>query len=464
MFATPVHSFSKYPLAAQNMSNAATNGEYDASSSSCVLSSTRREDLRLGGSHKAAQSLRTAANSGDDISASSDLALSLDLPENQTPSLSRNSNDDDDDNHLLDYGPSEASYYWDASTMAPLSAVSAAAIARLRAYKPPPFPIWDRLPLSRRAAVLILLFADRRGDLRVVITMRAASLRNFSGHAAFPGGKADSLSETPYQIARREAWEEIGLPMDDNKLPSPFRIEPLCSLPCSLAKTELVVRPCVAFLHADRKTSSSKKVDYEVTADEAMIPRLDAKEVAAVFSAPFANFLRRADEEPREGDPPLPPGHWYDGRWINWQSDPWRVHNFHVPVHNQRVSKPRKVNRVLNKQPPAEELLEKKKYSSSSSSVDSPHNAHNGDEKEQEEQEEEKESIQRFLVWGMTGRILVDAARIAYAKEPEFEHNAHFGDEALIADLEDGGRGRLAKEKEKEKRGDDDNNGVDAKM
>lgn len=56
-----------------------------------------------------------------------------------------------------------------------------AAIARLRAYNPRPFPVWDRLPLSRRAAVLILLFADRKGDLRVVITMRALTLRSFSG-------------------------------------------------------------------------------------------------------------------------------------------------------------------------------------------------------------------------------------------------------------------------------------------
>lgn len=56
-----------------------------------------------------------------------------------------------------------------------------AAIARLRAYRPPPFPLWDKLPVGRRAAVLILLYADRRGDLRVVLTMRAASLRNFSG-------------------------------------------------------------------------------------------------------------------------------------------------------------------------------------------------------------------------------------------------------------------------------------------
>lgn len=43
----------------------------------------------------------------------------------------------------------------------------------------------------------MLLFADRWGDLRVVITMRSASLRSFSGHAALPGGKADGVDETP---------------------------------------------------------------------------------------------------------------------------------------------------------------------------------------------------------------------------------------------------------------------------
>lgn len=78
--------------------------------------------------------------------------------------------------------------------------MSQAAIARLRAYKPPPFPMWDKLPARKRAAVLILLYADRWGDLRVVITMRAASLRSFSGHAALPGGKADSTEETPCTI------------------------------------------------------------------------------------------------------------------------------------------------------------------------------------------------------------------------------------------------------------------------
>lgn len=61
--------------------------------------------------------------------------------------------------------------------MATLTPRSAAAIARLRAYTAPP-TAWGALPLTRRAAVLILLFADRRGELRVVLTMRANTLNN----------------------------------------------------------------------------------------------------------------------------------------------------------------------------------------------------------------------------------------------------------------------------------------------
>lgn len=49
------------------------------------------------------------------------------------------------------------------------------AIERLRAYVPPPTN-YAEVPLSRRAAVLILLYADRRGDLKVVLTMRAKTL------------------------------------------------------------------------------------------------------------------------------------------------------------------------------------------------------------------------------------------------------------------------------------------------
>ncbi|KAF9879242.1 NUDIX domain-containing protein [Colletotrichum karsti] len=316
--------------------------------------------------------------------------------------------DDAADNGVLILGDhdddfQEVTSYWDAEAMAPLNAVSAAAIARLRRYIPPPFPLWDRLPVSRRAAVLILLYADRRGDLRVVITMRAASLRSFSGHAAFPGGKADTVEETPYEIARREAWEEIGLPMDDARIPKPFKIEPLCYLPYNLARTELVVRPCVAFLHADEEPDEHPSPLVE----ERMIPRLDAKEVAAVFSAPFQNFLRARDPEKPHGRAPLPPGHWYDGNWIQWKEHPWRVHNFYVPVDDQRVTTP---GNAMEADHPQSNLAERL--------------------------EEEGEKGGRFKVWGLTAHMLVDAARIAYGKDPEFECNPHFGDEEIILQAE----------------------------
>lgn len=147
-------------------------------------------------------------------------------------------------------------------------------------------------------------------DLRVVITMRSANLRSFSGHAAFPGGKADTLEESPFEIARREASEEIGLPQNDSKIPSPFRIEHICHLPFSLARNAIAVRPCVAFLHNDSLGHADVQND--------MIPRLDAREVAAVFSAPFHNFLK-LEHEFREGDIlPKDPVDWYEGSWQEW--------------------------------------------------------------------------------------------------------------------------------------------------
>ncbi|KAH8812259.1 NUDIX hydrolase domain-like protein [Xylogone sp. PMI_703] len=311
--------------------------------------------------------------------------------------------------------------YFDSSAMAPLSAASAAAIARLRAYKPPPFShVWNNLPLSRRAAVLILLFADRRGDLRVVITMRAASLRSYSGHAAFPGGKADTLDETPFEIARREAWEEIGLPHDDSKIPKPFRIEHLCQLPFSLAKTALVVRPCVAFLHSDDKSGSPAG-----NVGESMIPRLDAKEVAAVFSAPFHNFLKKEDEV-RPGE--VLPGKgsdWYDGKWIQWHEGRWRLHHFFVPITNQKVAKPQVRE---GGQAAIAEVLE---------------------------EEEEAGRLERYKVWGMTGKMLVDCARIAYDEEPEFEYDPQLGNESMIETLFNDGKLRDKSRGEPEMTNDD---------
>ncbi|KAJ9226372.1 hypothetical protein DTO169C6_1100 [Paecilomyces variotii] len=246
------------------------------------------------------------------------------------------------------------------------------------------------------------------GDLRVVLTIRAKTLSSYAGQAALPGGRADSLEETPWQTARREAHEEIGLPDIDQRLPAPFRVEHLCELPANLARTELVVRPCVALLHSYDETTG-KNADPEVS----LIPRLDAREVAAVFTAPFHNFLMLRDEH-RVADgsqaPPGKPEDWYKGAWVDWHESEWRMHHFFVPISEKSVTKPRARSRDQN--------LAVSKL----------------------EEQEKSGQLNRYRVWGMTARILVDVARLAYDQEPEFEHNSEFGDEEMIAKLRKMGR------------------------
>lgn len=137
-------------------------------------------------------------------------------------------------------------------------------------------------------------------------------------------GRADSIDETPFQTARREAHEEIGLA---STLPRPFSVEHLCELPASLAKTELVVRPCVALLHSyDEETGENSDPE------ESLIPRLDAKEVAAVFTAPFRSFLHLREEDDddaqsdrdAEGGRRRDLGEWYQGAWTEWHQSTWR--------------------------------------------------------------------------------------------------------------------------------------------
>lgn len=141
----------------------------------------------------------------------------------------------------------------------------------------------------------------------------------------------------------------------------------------------------MAFLHSDDQIGNRA-----ASVEDSMIPRLDAKEVAAVFSAPFHNFLRAEDE--RRGGDNLPGKRkdWYSGSWTDWHEGRWRMHNFFVPINNQKVSKPKV--REGGQASIAEQL-----------------------------DEEEEVGLTRYKVWGMTARMLVDAARVAYGEEPEFE-------------------------------------------
>ncbi|KAF1840553.1 uncharacterized protein K460DRAFT_371753 [Cucurbitaria berberidis CBS 394.84] len=314
-----------------------------------------------------------------------------------------------------------------------LSQSSVQALNRLRTYTPPPTQ-WHNCPLTRRAAVLILLFPDRHGELKVVLTMRSTKLRSYAGQAALPGGKADTLEESPWHTARREAYEEIGLPMDEEKLRG-FKVEHLCELPANLAKTELGVRPCVAFLSPSSSTSSSSTSPQaeERSVEEKLIPRLDPKEVAAVFTAPFRSFLQKE----WTGDGPAPvqkngkPEKWYRGSWTDWHESRWRMHNFYIP-----------------RPPPSPVALLHNPSNTSTTSGPSlsPHKSPPGGD-DLHPESSALDDLTTFRVFGMTARILVDAARVAYGEEPEFEHNSHFGDEEMIGRLLK--MGRLSEEKKK---------------
>jgi len=148
-----------------------------------------------------------------------------------------------------------------------------------------------------------------------------------------------------------------------------------------------------------------------------MIPRLDPKEVAAVFTAPFHSFLRKEWDE-KYGAPPVQKDgrkeKFYRGAWTDWHESRWRMHNFYIP------------------RPPPSSPGSKVRSSESSS------RAQGGSEPEGDDPRPSPtalDDLTTFRVFGMTARILVDAARVAYGVEPEFEHNSHFGDEEVIGRL-----------------------------
>ncbi|KAG2012985.1 NUDIX hydrolase, variant 3 [Coprinopsis cinerea AmutBmut pab1-1] len=98
-----------------------------------------------------------------------------------------------------------------------------------------------QFPRSRMAAVLVALFVGRKGDLYVLLSRRSASLRTYAGDTSLPGGKVDPGDVSLEDTARREAFEEIGLPRDRKKVPL------LCVLEPFLA-AELIVTPVVVLI------------------------------------------------------------------------------------------------------------------------------------------------------------------------------------------------------------------------
>lgn len=62
-----------------------------------------------------------------------------------------------------------------------------------------------------QAAVLVPLFEDEDGHIRVILTKRPDTMPTHAGHIAFPGGRPHDGDDGPVATAIREAGEEVGI-------------------------------------------------------------------------------------------------------------------------------------------------------------------------------------------------------------------------------------------------------------
>ncbi|KAI6032370.1 hypothetical protein BKA83DRAFT_4213371 [Pisolithus microcarpus] len=157
-----------------------------------------------------------------------------------------------------------------------------------------------RFPRSQSAAVLVPLFVGRAGDVYVILSRRSSSLREYAGDTALPGGKVDPRDVTVEDTARREAFEETGLPQD------PERIPLLCVMEPFLAGNQTVVTPVVVLI-----------------LDKTLQPNLNESEVTSIFARPLSSFLTT---DRLSADPSRPYYSYVDRAWS--QGGSIRVHSF----------------------------------------------------------------------------------------------------------------------------------------
>ena len=131
-------------------------------------------------------------------------------------------------------------------------------------------PDADVLATARPASVLIGIVA-RGGAGHVILTQRAAALRDHSGQVAFPGGKIDASDASPMAAALREAREEIGL--------AGASISPIGWLDPYLTGTGFRILPLVAEVDSGYNLS------------------LDPSEVEEAFETPLAFLMDPANHE-----------------------------------------------------------------------------------------------------------------------------------------------------------------------
>lgn len=95
------------------------------------------------------------------------------------------------------------------------------------------------LPAAPIPAAVLIPIVDHSEQLTVLLTQRAADLKNHAGQISFPGGRIEPDDAGPLQAALRETEEEIGLErrfvevvgyLPDHLIISGYRVTPVVGL------------------------------------------------------------------------------------------------------------------------------------------------------------------------------------------------------------------------------------------
>ncbi|KAI5959281.1 PCD1 [Candida pseudojiufengensis] len=325
-------------------------------------------------------------------------------------------------------------------------------IESLRHYVAPNYlnsttSIWHKLPIARRSAVFILLFSGNMGELRVLLTKRSSKLRNFPGHVALPGGKADNGLESEWMVSRREMHEEIGLSSSDETLSKlGISIEHICLLPNYLSRTFSCVKPCVGFM----KFKSEENIEHTISSKLNLA--LNPGESSSIFSCPLKDFLYpTVDEQSLEALERV-------SYKVSWGGIPWDLRSYTFLQNNVNdVHWLRSINDLSASEEEDDlghELDQEDKgkvtppnippmRSRSKSPTRKKQNLQSWGRLGSRKDDETNEKI--YDVWGLTANILHDLSEIVYLNNHKI--NRHIGEEELIYSLFE--FGKLMQKKER---------------
>ncbi len=130
------------------------------------------------------------------------------------------------------------------------------------------------LPVRRTPAAVLVPLVERETGLAVLLTQRAATLKDHAGQISFPGGRIEPEDASAWHAALRESREEIGL--------EPCYVEFAGYMPDHMVITGFRVTPVVGFVDPN----------YRLSLDSAEVH--DAFEVPLDFILDSANHKQRA--------------------------------------------------------------------------------------------------------------------------------------------------------------------------